>query len=159
MATKPVDGSNSVRPRGSRLDGSSLALRVSAAAALAFASCGATNSKPADPAPAAPTKPAASARAQAKAGILELARAVDAYTIQHGGMAPKSLADLLAVDVAGHSSLPGAKAIPLDPWGHPYGYEPPTNERDYRVYTLGRDGKPGGNGEDMDVDNFVIRTR
>jgi general secretion pathway protein G len=98
----------------------------------------------------------ASARTRAKEGIIDLCRAVDAYIIQNGGMAPKTLGGLLVVDQTGQSPLPGAKTIPLDPWGHEYGYEPPTNDRDYRVYTLGRDGKPGGNGEDMDIDNYSM---
>ena len=45
------------------------------------------------------------------------------------------------------------KAIPLDPWGHPYAYRSP-GEKDadgYDVLSYGRDGKPGGDGEDADI--------
>jgi len=45
------------------------------------------------------------------------------------------------------------KPIPLDPWGHPYLYRSP-GEKDANGYDLlsyGRDGKPGGDGEDADV--------
>ena len=45
------------------------------------------------------------------------------------------------------------KPIPLDPWGHPYLYRSPA-EKDANGYDLlsyGRDGKPGGEGEDADI--------
>lgn len=40
-----------------------------------------------------------------------------------------------------------------DPWGRPYVYELKTDESGVTVRTLGRDGKPGGTGEDQDVSN------
>ncbi|MBY7924253.1 type II secretion system major pseudopilin GspG [Vibrio fluvialis] len=43
-----------------------------------------------------------------------------------------------------------AKAIPLDPWNRPYHYELKANYQ-VALYTLGRDNKPGGEGEDQDV--------
>ena len=44
------------------------------------------------------------------------------------------------------------KGVPLDPWGRPYLYEGPggTHPSTYDLRTLGRDGKPGGTGEDED---------
>ena len=45
------------------------------------------------------------------------------------------------------------KPIPLDPWGHPYVYRSPS-EKDpngYDLLSYGRDGKPGGDGEDADI--------
>jgi general secretion pathway protein G len=45
------------------------------------------------------------------------------------------------------------KAVPLDPWGRPYIYRSPgeRNPTGYDLLTLGRDGRPGGEGEDADV--------
>ena len=45
------------------------------------------------------------------------------------------------------------KAIPLDPWGRPYVYKCPgaRNPNSYDLLTYGRDGQPGGTGEDTDV--------
>ena len=45
------------------------------------------------------------------------------------------------------------KAIPLDPWGRPYIYKSPgeKNPNGYDLLTYGRDGKPGGEGEDADI--------
>ena len=45
------------------------------------------------------------------------------------------------------------KAVPLDPWGRPYVYRAPgeRNPSAFDLESLGRDGKPGGEGEDADV--------
>ncbi len=45
------------------------------------------------------------------------------------------------------------KPIPLDPWGRPYVYNAPgvKNPSGYDLLTYGRDGKPGGDGEDADI--------
>jgi len=45
------------------------------------------------------------------------------------------------------------KAVPLDPWGQPYQYKSPGehNPAGFDLYTLGRDGRPGGVDEDADV--------
>jgi general secretion pathway protein G len=45
------------------------------------------------------------------------------------------------------------KAVPLDPWGHPYLYKSPgeKNPNGYDLLTYGRDGKLGGDGEDTDI--------
>ena len=48
------------------------------------------------------------------------------------------------------------KAIPLDPWGRPYAYKSPgeVNAESYDLLSLGRDGQPGGSGEDADVTSW-----
>ena len=43
------------------------------------------------------------------------------------------------------------KTLPNDPWGRPYLYRTPGQRGEYEVYSYGRDGKAGGNGEDADV--------
>ena len=49
------------------------------------------------------------------------------------------------------------RAVPLDPWGRPYEYEgPSTGIGDYRARSLGRDGAPGGVGEDADIATEAI---
>ncbi len=49
------------------------------------------------------------------------------------------------------------KGVPLDPWGRPYLYEGPgdTHPETYDVRSLGRDGKPGGTGEDGDLTSGI----
>lgn len=43
------------------------------------------------------------------------------------------------------------KDIPPDPFGNPYVYQSPGTKGDYDLYSLGADGKPGGEDEDADV--------
>src|ERR1700722_5168677 len=49
-----------------------------------------------------------------------------------------------------------SKVVPLDPWGRLYVYVSPgtVNLESYDLYTLGRDGKPGGDGEDADITSW-----
>jgi general secretion pathway protein G len=43
-------------------------------------------------------------------------------------------------------------ALPLDPWGNPYQYSVPgADGRPYALYSLGADGKRGGEGADADL--------
>jgi general secretion pathway protein G len=48
------------------------------------------------------------------------------------------------------------KAVPLDPWGRAYVYVAPgvANPESYDLYSLGRDGKAGGEGEDADLTSW-----
>ena len=42
--------------------------------------------------------------------------------------------------------------VPMDPWGRPYEYaREPSGLQDITLYSLGADGKPGGEGLDADV--------
>jgi len=45
------------------------------------------------------------------------------------------------------------KAVPLDPWGRGYVYRSPadSNAAGYDLVCYGRDGQPGGTGEDADI--------
>jgi general secretion pathway protein G len=49
-----------------------------------------------------------------------------------------------------------SKLIVPDPWGRPYYYESPgrANPETFDLYSLGRDGMPGGAGEDADVTSW-----
>jgi len=43
------------------------------------------------------------------------------------------------------------KELPPDPWGKPYYYQSPGTHGEYDLFSYGRDGTPGGEGEDQDV--------
>jgi len=43
------------------------------------------------------------------------------------------------------------KGVPPDPWGHPYQYKAPGSKSEFEIISLGRDGQPGGSGEDADI--------
>lgn len=45
---------------------------------------------------------------------------------------------------------------PKDPWGNPYQYLNPGNQGEIDIYTLGRDGRPGGEGLDKDLGNWEL---
>ena len=45
------------------------------------------------------------------------------------------------------------KAVPLDPWGRPYAYRSPGSRGDFDIVSYGKDGQPGGAGDDADVSN------
>lgn len=47
-----------------------------------------------------------------------------------------------------------AKAIPPDPWGKPYLYKSPGEHGDFDIVSYGKDGRPGGSGDDADVVNW-----
>ena len=49
-----------------------------------------------------------------------------------------------------------SKIVPNDPWGRPYVYVQPgkENRTSFDLYTLGRDGKVGGEAEDADVTSW-----
>jgi general secretion pathway protein G len=48
------------------------------------------------------------------------------------------------------------RPVPDDPWGHPYAYLSPgrVNPQAYDLYSLGRDAREGGEGEDADVTSW-----
>ncbi len=46
------------------------------------------------------------------------------------------------------------KSLPNDPWGKPYVYLCPGVHGEYDLISYGRDGTPGGEGEDKDVNSW-----
>lgn len=46
--------------------------------------------------------------------------------------------------------------IPTDPWGNVYHYRNPGEHGEIDVYTLGRDGRPGGEESDADIGNWAL---
>ncbi len=46
------------------------------------------------------------------------------------------------------------KGLPNDPWGRPYIYTCPGSHGEYDIVSYGRDGQPGGEGEDKDVTSW-----
>lgn len=43
------------------------------------------------------------------------------------------------------------KGLPSDPWGKPYNYQCPGTHGEYDLFSYGRDGAAGGDGEDKDI--------
>ncbi len=46
--------------------------------------------------------------------------------------------------------------MPKDPWGNPYRYLSPGTHSEIDVFTLGADGRPGGEGPEADMGNWDL---
>ena len=91
-----------------------------------------------------------------KADIKALDEAVNSYAARNMGKFPDSLQALVNPDEYGHAYLK-RKTIPKDPWGFEYRYEPPMSGSEYRIFTYGADGIPGGEKDDKDYDNLLLQ--
>ena len=47
-----------------------------------------------------------------------------------------------------------SKTPPLDPWDRPYVYKYPGDRSEFDLFSLGRDGQPGGEAESADITNW-----
>lgn len=47
-----------------------------------------------------------------------------------------------------------AKKLPADPWDKPYQYRIPGRNGDFDLYSFGKDGREGGDGEAADIGNW-----
>jgi general secretion pathway protein G len=43
------------------------------------------------------------------------------------------------------------KGVPADPWGNPYLYRAPGAKSEYEIVSNGKDGQPGGSGDNADI--------
>jgi general secretion pathway protein G len=87
----------------------------------------------------------------ARIQVEELGAALDLYRLDVGRY-PSSL-EALVQDVSPGWNGPylKKKRLPADPWGNPYHYRFPGEHGDYDLFSLGADGRPGGEGEDGDI--------
>ena len=93
----------------------------------------------------------------AKAQIELLSQALDQYRLDTGTY-PTSQEGLNALMAnPGQEKWDGPylkKNVPADPWGNPYNYQIPGTHGEYDLFSYGRDNKPGGEGEDKDVNSW-----
>lgn len=80
--------------------------------------------------------------------LLAIHAACQEYRTEHGSRWPSSIDVLVEPDAGGERYLDGGR-MPLDPWGRPYAIAQ-TDSDSIRVFTLGADCLPGGEGEDED---------
>jgi len=88
-----------------------------------------------------------------KADIKSIVDAIESHRMVNAGKYPESLEEVVNPPGGGQGFL---KNMPKDPWGNTYQYEPKNGSSPMRVYTLGGDNSPGGEGEDADVDNITL---
>ncbi|NUP95670.1 MAG: type II secretion system major pseudopilin GspG [Planctomycetaceae bacterium] len=94
---------------------------------------------------------------KAEMDIGALDSALDTYAIENGGRYPESLEILVTPDENNRTFLKNYKTVPNDPWGNPYIYEPPQGGADAKIISYGKDGQPGGEGDDADIDSVSMR--
>ena len=92
----------------------------------------------------------------ARAQIEAFEKSLDTYRLDVGRYpsSDEGLAALLVAPPAAGAKWNGPylkKAVPLDPWGHAYQYRSPGSKGEFEIISTGRDGQPGGNGEDADI--------
>jgi len=101
----------------------------------------------------------AAKEATTRSQIEMLGAALDAYRLDNGKY-PPTTSGLEALNTKpsdeSTSNWRGPylrKAVPLDPWRHPYIYKAPgeANPRGYDLLSYGADGQPGGEGENADI--------
>ena len=102
-------------------------------------------------------------RNSAKSQIQIFALALDAYRVDNDAYpsTEQGIEALRTIPVSGDAPRNWRgpyvrQLIPLDPWGRPYLYAAPgvANPNGYDLYTLGKDGKQGGEGEDADLTSW-----
>lgn len=94
----------------------------------------------------------------ARAQMDALEKALDSYRLDVGRYPTTQQGmDALVVQPAGAAKWAGPylkKGIPPDPWGRPYLYKSPGEHGEFDLSSLGRDGAPGGSGEDADINSW-----
>lgn len=98
---------------------------------------------------------------RAKADIQAIVTALNTYKLDNFSYpATEQGLEALVTKPAGTPEAPNWKkggyldGVPKDPWGRTYLYLQPGQHGDMDVYTLGADGKPGGEGEAADIGNW-----
>lgn len=94
----------------------------------------------------------------ARAQIQSFGRALGTYRIDVGSF-PTTEEGLLALYNKPSNTAKALKwngpylekTPPVDPWGKPYQYRSPGTGNDFDLLTLGKDGRPGGEGDAADI--------
>lgn len=101
--------------------------------------------------------------AKAKQDIQVLSTALNLYKLDNFTY-PSTQQGLQALvskpsgDPAAPNWKPGGyiQQLPMDPWGRPYQYLQPGTHGEYDLFSLGADGKPGGDGINADIGNWNL---
>jgi general secretion pathway protein G len=91
----------------------------------------------------------------AKTEVMNIAEAVRQYMINNGRL-PETLDALVTPDQNNLTYIQDRTTAPADPWGFPYWYHPDSNGMSFEIGTYGRDGEPGGEGDNEDITSRSI---
>lgn len=91
--------------------------------------------------------------------ITSFADALDLYRLDNQGLPTtaeglKALVEKPANATGWNGPYLSQSRIPQDPWGKDYQYAAPGQHGEYDLFSLGADGKPGGEDENQDVVNW-----
>jgi general secretion pathway protein G len=93
----------------------------------------------------------------AKAQMDAIEKALDQYRLDTGRYPPNEFGlAALFTRPANEPKWNGPylkKAVPQDPWGKDYIYKIPGERGDYDLLSYGKDGQPGGTGDNTDITN------
>ncbi len=94
----------------------------------------------------------------AKAQLDALKKALDTYRIDTGKY-PSTEQGLAALNVRPPDETKWSgpylsKGVPKDPWGRDYAFKSPGEHGDFDLQSFGKDGLPGGDGEDADITSW-----
>ena len=91
----------------------------------------------------------------AHAQIETLVKALDIYRLEMGNYPTGEQGLQALVEAPGDSVSWGGpylrKGVPLDPWGREYVYRSPGEHDEYDLLSWGKDGRPGGEGENVEI--------
>ena len=92
----------------------------------------------------------------AKAQMESFEKSLDTYRLDVGRYptSEEGMAALMVAPPTAATKWNGPylkKAVPLDPWGNAYVYRSPGAKADYEIVSTGKDGQPGGTGENADI--------
>lgn len=92
----------------------------------------------------------------ARAQIEAFEKSLDTYRLDVGRYpsAEEGLAALMTAPPSAGSKWNGPylkKGIPPDPWGNAYQYRAPGARNEYEIVSYGKDGQPGGTGDNADI--------
>lgn len=94
----------------------------------------------------------------ARAQIEGLGKALDLYRLEVGHY-PNSEQGLQALVVPPSDEVRWSgpylqKKVPQDPWGRNYIYRQPGENSEYDLLSMGKDGQPGGDGENAEITSW-----
>lgn len=97
--------------------------------------------------------------------IGNLESALELYHLDNGSYPPKEPGLMTLIEAPPQAARwngpyikKGAGAL-KDPWGNSYIYRPLEGKNGFEIVSLGRDGLPGGEGEDQDIKNTDVKSR
>lgn len=99
--------------------------------------------------------------AAARLQIKEIEAALDLYRLDNGfypttEQGLKALVERPTTEPIPRNWREGGymKKVPLDPWGNPFVYRCPGDHGEYDLFSMGADGREGGEGSGKDITNW-----